>query len=68
MCWEILTVNLHGVIGVVVQIIFACFVWPYVSYSVVDGSLDVQERMFHKFDLCLTVHLQCRQCNKIKTN
>jgi hypothetical protein len=22
----------------------------------------------YQFDLCLTVHLQCRQCNKIKTN
>lgn len=46
MCWEVLTVNLHNVIGVVAQIIFACFVWPYVSYTVGDGTLDVQERIF----------------------
>ena len=46
-CWEVLTVNLHGVIGAVAQIIFACFVWPYVSYTVVGSTLDVQEWMFY---------------------
>ena len=38
---------LHGVIGVVIQIIFASFVWPYGSYTVFDGTLDVQELMFY---------------------
>jgi hypothetical protein len=36
-----------------------CYTWLW----------SVQGRRWHSiFDLCLTVHLQCRQCNKIKTN
>jgi hypothetical protein len=33
------------------------------------GSLRAAFKvMSYKFDLCLTVHIQCRQFNKIKTN
>jgi hypothetical protein len=31
-------------------------------------NLDHRKTTCNLFDLCLTVHLQCRQCNKIKTN
>jgi hypothetical protein len=42
-------------------------VWP-ISTLTLPFFLRGFADLYCAFDLCLTVHLQCRQCNKIKTN
>jgi hypothetical protein len=37
-------------------------------YSVILFAFQHSFKLHEHYDLCLTVHLKCRQCNKIKTN